>query len=386
MAFLNGRVSFVRFAVEHQAGLPLGIDSIEKLEANAIGKYGLAETQDGVSVGFNGGRHLLDSEISFENNIYDETLHIGMRFDVDKIPSNILKAYTEIEIKALAAGNPSGFPTKQQKEEAKEMALAKAQAEAADGRYRRMSMNPLLWDLSSHTLYCSATSANVLDRVGPLFRDTFGGETHLITAGRLAEALAGKFGLRMPSDDPARFTVFVEGHDEGTVSWADPESQFPDVLGNEFLIWLWHRLATSGDTIPLADGTDVTVMMTRTLQLDCPKGETGRDQLNDVGPARMPEAMKALQSGKLPRKAGLILVRHEQQYEMTLQAESFAVGSAALPKLEGCSGRESILARIEQIRHMTDTLDLLYAAFLQSRLGQGWSSNVGEIRNWLKVA
>jgi len=386
MAFLNGRVSFVRFAVHHQAQEPLGMETIAKLETNAIGKYGVAETQDGISVGFNGGRHLLDTEISFENNIYDDTLHIGMRFDVDKIPSNILKAYTEIELKALAAGNPSGFPTKQQKEEAKEMALAKAQSEAADGRYKRLSMNPLLWDQTSHTLYCSATSANVIDRVGPLFRDTFGGDTHLITAGGLAEALATKFGLNMPMQDPSKFTVFVEGHEEGTVSWANPESQLPDVLGNEFLIWLWHRLATSGDTIALADETEVTVMMTRTLQLDCPKGETGRDQLNDIGPAHMPEAMKALQSGKLPRKAGLILVRHEQQYELTLQAETFAVGSAALPRLEGCQGREAILARIEQIRHMTDTLDLLYAAFLQIRLGQNWVGNVGEIRNWLKVA
>lgn len=386
MAFLNGRVSFVRFAVESMTQEPFGEETLEKLRSNAIGKYGMGETQDGVTVGFNGGRHLLDSDLTFENNIYEDTLHVGMRYDVDKIPSNILKAYTEIEIRALAANNPSGFPTKQQKEEAKELALAKAQAEAVDGRYRRMSMNPLLLDQQSHTLYCAATSASFLDRVGPLMRDTFGNELHLVTAGRLAAGLATKFGLHLPSGDPSRFTVFVEGHEEGSISWANPESPLPDVLGNEFLIWLWHNLATKSDTISLADGTDVTVMMTRTLQLDCPKGETGRDQLNDVGPARMPEAMKALQSGKLPRKAGLILVRHDQQYELTLQAESFAVGSAALPKLEGCYGREAILARIEQIRHMTDTLDLLYAAFLQTRLGQGWGENVGEIRNWLKVA
>ena len=386
MAFFNGRVSFVRFAVEGVATAPFGDETIEKLTQNAIGKYGTIESQDGVSIGFNGGRHLLDSEISFENNVYDDCLHLGMRFDVDKIPSNILKAYTEIEIKALSSGNPSGRPTKDQKEEAKESALARAQAEAADGRYRRMAMHPLMWDQSSQTLYSSASSANVLDRVAPLFRDTFGGDLHIVTAGRLAGGLATKLGLTMPYGDPAKFTVFADGHEEGAISWADPESQLPDVLGNEFLIWLWHTLATRSDTIALADGTEVTVMMTRTLQLDCPKGETGRDQLNDVGPARMPEALKALQSGKLPRKAGLILVRHDQQYELTLQAETFAVGSAALPKLEEAAGREATLARIEQIRHMTDTLDLLYAAFLQNRLGQGWGDNVGEIRQWLKAA
>jgi hypothetical protein len=386
MPFFHGRTGFVRFAVDNRNLEPFGEETIEKLTRNSIGKYGTADTLDGISVGFNGGRHLLDNEISFDNNVFDDTLHIGMRFDVDKIPSPILKAYTEIEIKALAAGNPSGRPTKDQKEQAKESALQRAQAEAADGRYRRLAFHQLLWDTSSQTLYCTATSASVLDRVGPLFRDTFGGDIHMITAGRLAMGLATKFGLNLPEGDPARFSVFVEGQEQGTVNWANPESQLPDVLGNEFLIWLWHTLATTGDTVPLPDGTEVTVMMTRTLQLDCPKGETGRDQLNDVGPARMPEALKALQSGKLPRKVGLILVRHQQQYELTLQAETFAVSSAALPKLEEAPGREAILARIEQIRHMTDTIDLLYAAFLQKRLGQSWDDNLGEIRQWVKVA
>jgi hypothetical protein len=386
MAFFHGRIGFVRYAVEHQSTEPFGEETIASLSTNAIGKYGTGETADGVSVGFNGGRHLLDAEISLENNVYDDALHVGMRFDVDKIPSAILKAYTEIEIKALSAGNPSGRPTKDQKEEARDAALARATAEAADGRYRRMAVHQLLWDKSSQTLYATASSANVLDRIGPLFRDTFGGDIHLITAGRLAMGLATKFGLNLPAGDPARFTVFVEGHEQGTVNWANPESVLPDVLGNEFLIWLWHTLATAGDTIALPDGTEVTAMMTRTLQLDCPKGETGRDQLNDVGPARMPEALKALQSGKLPRKVGLILVRHEQQYELTLQAETFAVSGAALPKLDEAPGRESILARIEQIRHMTDTLDLLYAAFLQKRLGQSWDDQVGEIRRWVKAA
>ena len=45
-------------------------------------------------------------------------------------------------------------------------------------------------------------------------------------------------------------------------------------------------------------------------------------------PTRMPEALRALQAGKLPRRAGMILVRHGAQYEFTLQAESFAVSGA----------------------------------------------------------
>ena len=112
-----------------------------------------------------------------------------------------------------------------------------------------------------------------------------------------------------------------------------------DYLGNEFMVWIWHTLQNDGDTITLADGSDVTVMLAKTLTLDCPRGETGRDQLTDDAPIRLPEAFRALQAGKLPRKAGMVLVRQGAQYELTLQAETLAVSGAGLPKPEGRPSR-----------------------------------------------
>ena len=95
---------------------------------------------------------------------------------------------------------------------------------------------------------------------------------------------------------------------------------------------------------------------------------------------------RAIQAGKLPRKAGLIVVRHGAQYELTLQAETLAVSGAALPKIEGASGHDLKVARVDALRHLVETLDLLYDAYGRRRVGPDWSGELGRIRRWLHQA
>ena len=65
----------------------------------------------------------------------------------------------------LAQLNPSGIATKGQRQDAKEAAKRRAEAEAADGRFRRLNHFPVLWDGRTNTLYAGSTSTNVLDRL-----------------------------------------------------------------------------------------------------------------------------------------------------------------------------------------------------------------------------
>jgi hypothetical protein len=379
MGFLNGRVTYVRFRVGGEAPLPFGEEVLEQVEAHAIGRHGAGESTDGVSSGWSGGDHVLDTTFDLSKNVINDALHLAIRVDTNKIPGSLLRAYTKMEVDALAKNNPSGFPTKAQRAEAKEAALARAEAEAADGRFRRHAHYPVLWDGQSNTLYAGATSASVLDRLLSLFRETFGRTLEPITAGTLVQSLSP-----VETFGPVGF---VGGDATYTsVAWAGDHAERPDFLGNEFLIWLWHTLQNVGDTMKLADDSEATVMVAKTLTLDCPRGETGRDCLTNEGPTRLPEAFRALQAGKLPRKAGLIVVRHGQQYELTLQAETLAVSGANLPKLEGASGREAHEARIDLLRHLVETLDLLYDAFGRRRTGPEWSIDLGLIRRWLQAA
>ena len=384
MGFLSGRVTYTRYQVSGDSPLPFGEELLELVGRHAIGKNGSSDPTDGISVGWAGGDHVLDVNFDAVKNLVNDALHLSIRVDTDKVPGTLLKAYTRIETDARAKENASGFPTKTQRTEAKEAARIRAEAESSDGRFRRLAHYPVLWDGRDNALYAGATSEKVLDRLRTLFRETFERDLVPVTSGSLAESLAAARGQLNIVEHVG--PVLFAGDGAATVSWAEGDGLVRDFWGNEFLLWLWHELQAVGDTLPLADGSEVTVMLAKTLTLDCPRGETGRDCLTDEGPTRMPEAFRALQAGKLPRKTGLIVVRHGQQYELTLQAETLAVSGANLPKLEGGAAHEIQWARVDGLRHLVETLDLLYDAYGRRRIGPEWSNELGRIRRWLQAA
>ena len=153
---------------------------------------------------------------------------------------------------------------------------------------------------------------------------------------------------------------------------------------NEFLLWLWFMLDAETDTIPLGERDEAAVLLTRTLLLECPRGQTGRESISSDGPTRLPEARRAVQAGKLPRKVGLVVVRHDQQYELTLQAETLAVGAARLPAPEASEERARLEERVGQLRHLIETLDLLYDAFCRVRVSDGWPKEMARLQKWLQ--
>ncbi len=390
MGFLNGRVTFTRYRVSGSSPLPFAEDLLDLAVQHAAGRHGSADPTDGVSTGWSGGGHVLDLTFDLAKNVVNDALHLAIRIDTDKIPGSLLKAYAQIETEALARLNPSGRPTKAQRQEAKEAARLRAEAEAADGRFRRLNHYPVLWDGQTGVLYAGTTSTTVLERLGTLFRETFDRSLEPITAGSLATSLAGPDAER-DRERLAEGTLSLFGGEQSelsTVTWAENAPNMLDHLGNEFMVWLWHALQNDSDTVQLADGSEVAVMLTKTLTLDCPRGETGRDSLTDEAPTRLPEAFRALQAGKLPRKAGLILVRHGVQYELTLQAETLAVSGALIPKPgdEKLAASEVRVARIDSLRHLTETLDLLFDVYRRLRAGSGWSKEVSRIRRWLTAA
>ena len=374
MPFLNGRMTFSRFSIDGAKPAMFGPEHLDLLQQHAIGTQATANG-DGSESGWIAGDHILDTRFDLEKNIINDALHFALRIDTQAIPGDLIKAYTLSEIAAFASQNPSGFASAKQKKEARLIARERAEEESKDGRFRRRKMIPILWDRQSNQLLVGTTSNTALDRVYFAFGETFGHELVRMTAGKAALLHAPEGEVAEPSP-----SLFVRTSPE-FVAWSDTSSG--DFLGNEFLVWLWHVTENASDTIRLPDDSEVCLMMSSKLSMECPLGQYGKQNFSSDGPSRLPESKKAIQSGRLPRKAGLIMVRHDQQYEFAIQAENLDITGAKMPPVEGESERACKEERVTQIRGFLETLDLLYGRFCEVRLGLEWGEVVQEIREWL---
>ena len=77
-------------------------------------------------------------------------------------------------------------------------------------------------------------------------------------------------------------------------------------------------------------------------------------------------------------------MRHDQQYDLTLQAETFAVNGAKITQI-GNDNAVDGQDRIQQLREFSETMDLLFDVFCERRLGKGWKADLKNIQQWLQT-
>lgn len=383
MSFLSGRISFERFEVGGRSLKTLDESHVETLAKHAIGRTG-ALTADGVEVGFAAGEHILDLDFRLEKNIVNDALLFALRVDTNKVPAELRKAYTQLELAGILAESGKEFPTRQMRAEARTNAEERLAKEAKTGKYRRMNQYSALWDVKNGVVLFAGANQTAIERFVSVFKEAFGRSLSRMTAGVVAHGWAQEEEKTRALEDLSP-TAFVGPGKTTPVAWVSEAMGTRDFLGNEFLLWLWWTLDANAEAIELPDKSTATCMMTRTLSLECPLAQTGKETITSDAPVQLPESKRAVQSGKLPRKAGLILVRHDQQYEMTLQAESFGVSGCSLPKLESAPGRPEQEDRVDQIRELCASLDQLFFAFLHRRLAGTWREEAKAIREWLET-
>ena len=380
MPFLTGSLGFERFQVSGFDTANFSDEHIAKL-AHAASGNATSNNIENTLVGFLGGEHLFDQVFDLGKNVINDALHCAVRIDTNQVPSAVRKAWMSMELSALAKDNTSGRPTKAQRQEAKESVEARCTAEAATGKYRKMQQFPVLWDFRNHLLYFAGSGTTAMSHCADLFERTFDVELSRCSAGSLAMEWATANGLVAEFEDLQPIT-FAPRSADVTAAWANADSMLPDFLGNEFLVWLWWTLENNGDVIVLEDGSEVSVMLNKTLTLECPMGEHGKETISAESPVKLGEAKHAICSGKLPRKSGLSVVRDGQQFDLVLQAETFAISGAKIHVSDDDDAHD-LDERIDAIRTLDDTIRSLFHVYCKARVAQDWTQDRRTITNWL---
>jgi hypothetical protein len=384
VSFLKGSVTFTRF--RHDLPKPKNFSEdphLAALRSRALGRNWLGVD---TLVGWSAGESVLDEAFTELKNVYPDHLAVDLWTQTNKLPGDLLHAYYTADLRALSANNPSGYPSAKQKREARESARDRLEEEARDGRFRKRKCVPVLWDAVRNEVFLGSTSAATAEKLERLFQKTFGsdGSHGVLPSGHLRAITAGELAVRLfPAAEHERLSGFVPG--------TTPEADGPgwakdsvDFLGNEFLLWLWFFAEQHGDTLQLPDGSEVTFMFSGGVKVDDPRGQTGHGTLNSRSAVRLPEAKAAVRAGKLPRKAALTLVHHDDQYSFVLAAETLAVTSAKLPPPgEDVNGRAREEHRLQAVRDLAELVEAMFEAFLTRRLSPGWSAELREIQQWL---
>ena len=378
MAFISGPVSYQRFYVT--GSIPSEADDkfMAALNEKTFGK--IAMLADETQVGWIGSRHLFETELEADSICSGRFVQLGMRLDKLKIPANVLKAYIRMEEETALQASGREFLGRQEKRRAKDVAVLRAEQEAKDGRYRRISSFPVLIDLETSSVYLGNLGGAVGEKFMQLFADTFGVALEPADPERVATRLllAANNSRALENLLPSHLIRPPEGADAALAGSFDM-----NFLGREFLSWLWYQTDAEEGPLRVHGSDDVTVMIDRTICLRCDFGLTGTDTINADGPTSLPEAKAALSIGKQPVKMGLILGCPVGEFRLTLDGPRMTVSSLVLPEDEA---EQDARARIEQRFELTadaaDLLDALFELFLLKRTNKTWTGELRKMSKW----
>ena len=205
MPFDSGSISFRRFAVVGKQPKSISQDHLDALFEFALKEKDLGAPEE-LEYGWSGGRHILDATFSFENNVFADCLHCALRIDTNKFPSELKQAYLIQEEESAAQKNPSGFISKMQQRDARDIVRRKMEEELRNGHFRRSKLTAMLWDVEQSVVY-SAASGKSFEMLAEIFERTFDLSLQPLSAGSTALRLLEPRGKRRDYEDfkPTRF-------------------------------------------------------------------------------------------------------------------------------------------------------------------------------------
>ncbi|MCP4248888.1 MAG: hypothetical protein GY778_17735 [bacterium] len=385
MGFVSGRISFRRYRVcgSHPGTVD---EKVVKALRRHVFTEGKAPAADGIETGWIAPTHVMDTQLTVSKISVGRFLHLAMRLDRTAAPPAVLRSYRRMEEQAALEASGKQKIGQEDRRRAHEAADERAEKEARQGAFRRISAHPVLVDLERHQVYFASLGNTANDKLRLLFADTFGATLEPADVSDVAVRLAQDAGWTRACEDAAPCHLIDKPAPEqgGPVEF-DTKHAF---LGREFLTWLWYEIDQGDGMVALsADGRGARaqsagVLIERMMQLDCDFQVTGRDVIYNDNPTGTPEARAALHTGKQPVRLGLTLAADGADYSLVFDAAKMQVSGATLPNCDEPDPSVRLEERCEHAVHLAGLLDGLLAAFLKERFGRNYSGKLARIRRW----
>lgn len=161
-----------------------------------------------------------------------------------------------------------------------------------------------------------------------------------------------------------------------------------NVLGQDFLTWLWYRIESGSHMFQLSDNTFYSVNMEQRISVQGGDGEGTETATVNSPRGELTEAKTGLKTGKKVCRAQLRFQSDEDEWTVTVKAEDFAMSALKTPKIatkdeEGDDPDSKFLEKIYLIERATDMFDTMYNQFLKIRLGKDWTEESRRIGEWI---
>jgi hypothetical protein len=336
MPFLTGAVTAQRFRVPSRD--PWTKDDLTRLADYDFRKKLSPDGQSDTTYGWCAS-HMLDADFQLDKQLRGDFLCWGFRVSRTRIPPALLKAETAVALTGLMAEAGVTKANAKLKREAKEAALDRLTELAKDGRYTTHSVIPVAWDLGSKEVWYGHTSHAHLTPFLDLLEKTFG-----VTAE----------GLKLAGEQVSGF--------EPLPPWCADEGE---ACGAAFGRWVMDRLATGGE----AQCPGFTMILNRSVSMECPNGSGGTGVLRHPSPTRMPEVLKAMEEGKVPTSLGFeaAVAGYPTNFTGTLCPHAWLVSGLKVTRDEDGTPEQQELYQLEAVREFFKQLDALYGVFLSGR-------------------
>jgi len=360
MAFESGSLSFRIF----QLPSSLPEDVIHQFATHAAPALQFSLSENTIQ-GWVTGRHLLDRNITQDTGYLAGCLRLTLMKAERTIPPALLRA--ECKMEELAEMQVKGVTYLRRNERS---AIKKQVTERL-----LPEMPPVLTGIDwtarpdNRHLYATALTDKQLDAFCLHFRAATGLHPEPLTPETLAAVLASKDCRNLT---PVSFSPEMDDHSAELH------------IGRDFLTWLWFFGEACGGEIEVEDEF-AAVLVEGPLHFAFEGAGAHETVLKKGQPTISAEAKTALLAGKKLRSAKITISMHEQEWKLTLDADTFAYRSVVLPKGEEVIGpEERFLDRFHAIERLQSVLNALYKRFLVERLDEKeWSAIHKTIHQWV---